>query len=299
MFKQDPLKKILTKAHTHLTKNEFIKAKELYLQALALSPNNISIINNLAQLYAIIGDDKKAKGYNEILLEECNKLLKYEKTEELLIFKSNALIALNRKEESNEIIDELLKISPENPIGLLQKSQYLEINHHNKESIKYINKLLKENPYDIGLLLSKGRNLVEIREFKKAEDCYNLVLKIETKNKTAINLKSQLLKKKYNTSLTPHDFMLKAVESWERKDFKSATAFLKKAIALNPDYDEIWFMQGELYIRTGRINDAIRSFKKAFNLNPTSGGIENQKKLFKLLNRMKIINIILGYEKKL
>jgi tetratricopeptide (TPR) repeat protein len=245
----------------------------------------------------MFGDDAKANGYNEILLEECNKLLQHQKDETLLMIKTNALISLRRDEELNETLDELLKIDPKNIIGLFQKAHYLEISNQNQKAIEYLDRVLEEEPYSIAGLLSKGRNLVELNDFEKAEECYNLVFKIETKNITAINLKSEMLKKKDNATVTPHDFMQKAVACWKINDFEESANLFKKAIDLNPNYNEIWFAQGELFIRMGRINDAINSFKEAFKLDPNSGGIVKHEEFFKLLNRMKWINTVLGYEK--
>ena len=54
----------------------------------------------------------------------------------------------------------------------------------------------------------------------------------------------------------------------------------KKALDMNSNFDEIWFAQGELFVRTGKIGDAIDSFKKAFAINPKSGGIEKKKDSF-------------------
>ena len=106
-----------------------------------------------------------------------------------------------------------------------------------------------------------------------------------------------MLKKKDNATVTPHDFMQKAVDCWKINDFEESANLFKKAIDLNPNYDEIWFAQGELFIRMGRINDAINSFKEAFKLDPNSGGIVKHEEFFKLLNRMRWINTVLGYEK--
>ena len=298
MFRKNTLEKTIKKGHKYLQKGEYIKAKKMYLKALALDPDNISLLNNLAQLYHMFGDTAKSRGYNEILLEKCNQILSHQKTEETLTLKTNALVSLKREYEANETVDEILKINPDNIIGLFHKTQYLEKTKQNHEAVKYIERILKENPYNIAALLAKGRNLAELNEFEEAEKCYNLVFEIEPTNKAAINLKSDLLKKKNNHTLTSHDFMLKAIESFERKNFKASEDYFKKALAMNSNFDEIWFAQGELFIRTGRIEAAINSFKKAFEINPTSGGIENKKKFFKMLSRMKKINRILGYEKK-
>jgi tetratricopeptide (TPR) repeat protein len=297
MFNRDPFEKMLKKAEKHLNKEEYVEAKDTYLKCYALEPGNAGVLNNLAQLYSMLGDSAKADGYNEILLDECDKQLKDGANETLLMFKANALVSLKRLDELNDVLDELLKIAPDNIVGLFQKAHYLEITDQNEKAIEYIDKVLAENPYNISALLSKGRNLVELDEFEKAEECYNLVLKIETKNITAVNLKSKLLKKKLDASITPHDFMIKALERWEKKDFDSSANFFKKAINLNPNYDEIWFAQGELFIRMGRINDAIDSFKKAFELNSSSGGIVKHEEFFRLLNRMRWVNRILGHQK--
>ena len=297
MLGKDPVSKMFKKAEKYLENEEYMEAKDAYLKCLALEPDNLNALNNLAQLYNMLGENRKAEGYNEMLLKECDRQLQFQQDETLLILKINALISLHRLEELDEPLDELLKVNPKNIVGLFHKAHYLEIAAHNEEAVEYLDRILEEMPYNIAGLLSKGRNLVEMNEFDRAEECYNLVFKIETKNVTALRLKSKMLKKKLEISVTPHDFMKKALDCWEMEDFESSARFFKKAINLNPNYDEIWFAQGELFIRMGRIGDAISSFEEAFKLNPNSGGIEKHEKFFRMLNRMRWVNEVLGYEK--
>lgn len=297
MLGKDPVSKMFKKAEKYLENEEYMEAKDAYLKCLALEPDNLNALNNLAQLYNMLGENRKAEGYNEMLLKECDRQLQFQQDETLLILKINALISLHRLEELDEPLDELLKVNPKNIVGLFHKAHYLEIAAHNEEAVEYLDRILEEMPYNIAGLLSKGRNLVEMNEFDRAEECYNLVFKIETKNVTALHLKSKMLKKKLEISVTPHDFMKKALDCWEMEDFESSARFFKKAIDLNPHYDEIWFAQGELFIRMGRIGDAISSFEEAFKLNPNSGGIEKHEKFFRMLNRMRWVNEVLGYEK--
>ena len=80
MFRKNSLEKTIKKGHDYLQNGNFIKAKNMYLKALAQDPDNVSLLNNLAQLYSMLGDASKSKGYNEILLEKCNELLNHEKT---------------------------------------------------------------------------------------------------------------------------------------------------------------------------------------------------------------------------
>lgn len=297
MFKRNKFDKYFEIGQNHIENGEYIQAKDAFIKCLAIKPDEIGVLNNLAQLSHLLGEKGKAQGYNEILLKECNKQLEFEKNERLLILKSNALFSLKRHNEANEVIDELIDLYPENTIGLFHKAQYLELNKEYSEALKYITDILNIEPHNIAAILSKGRLFMELNEFEKSEACYNLVFKIETKNKAAINLKSELLKRKYDMTLTPHDLMLKAVEHWEMEKFESAEDYFKKALEMDSDYDEIWFAQGELFIRRGKITKAINSFDKAFEINPMSGGTVNKKDFYKMLNRMKKINKILGYEK--
>jgi tetratricopeptide (TPR) repeat protein len=298
MFRRNSFEKTVGKAEKYFKKGQLIKSKNMYLRALAQQPDNIGILNNLAFIYHLLGDNEKSMGYNEILLKECDEALKHEPNKNALILKIPALTHLERTDEVMDVIDEILKIDPEDPNALFQKSYYLEKKNSNLEALDCLEKILKKYPHHIGALLSKGRNLAELNRLEEAEKCYNLVFEIEPKNKTAINLKSQLLKKKYGITLTSHDMMLKAVESFEMENFKASKDYFKKALDMNPEYDEIWFAQGELFVRTGYIGDAIASFKKAFEINPTSGGIVEQDEFFKLLDRMKKINAFLGFEEK-
>ena len=297
MLGKNPVAKMFKKAEKCLENEEYMEAKDAYLKCLALEPDNLNALNNLAQLYNMLGENRKSEGYNEMLLKECDRQLQFQQDETLLILKINALISLHRLEELDEPLDELLKVNPKNIVGLFHKAHYLEIANQNEKAVKYLDRILEEMPYNIAGLLSKGRNLVEMNEFDRAEECYNRVFKIETKNVTAIRLKSKMLKKKLKISVTPHDFMKKALDCWEIEDFESSARFFKKAIDLNPKYDEIWFAQGELFIRMGRIGDAISSFEEAFKLNPNRKKKKKHEKFFKMLNRMRWVNEVLGYEK--
>ena len=121
MFKKNSFEKILKKAEKELQNERYGESKNTYLECLALEPDNVCVLNNLAQIYSILGDNEKSKNYNEILLEECNKQLKHTQDETILMLKTNALISLKRTLELNEAVDALLKINPTNIVGLFQK----------------------------------------------------------------------------------------------------------------------------------------------------------------------------------
>ena len=118
MLFKNRLDKLHQRAAHEVKNREYVNAQNTYLECFALDPKDIGTMNNLAQLSNILGEEDKARGYNEMLLEECDERLKSEKTEELLILKSNALVSLKRNDEAIEVIDELLEISPDHILGL-------------------------------------------------------------------------------------------------------------------------------------------------------------------------------------
>ncbi|WP_407413718.1 tetratricopeptide repeat protein [Methanobrevibacter sp.] len=298
MFHKNKMEKIEKNGFNYLENGKILKAKREYIKGLAIDPNNVFILNNLAQVYKMLNEKDKSKGYLERFVEECDRQ-SVGNDEQILIMKIYALADLKRDSQFNETVNLLVELYPENTFGLYQKSMILEKDKKPQEALKYINKILELDAHNIVALLAKGRNLVELKEYDKAEECYNLVFKIEPKNKAAINLKAKLFKTKNNqeNTICAHDLMLKGVEFWEREDLKKADNFLNKALEMDSSFDEIWYCRGELFVRMGRINDAINSFNKAFEINPESGGIVKKKEFYKMLNAMKKVNTILGYEK--
>lgn len=296
MFKKDTVERHLENGLHHLQEGEILKAKDSYIHALTIDPDNITALNNLSQIHAMLNEREKAKGYGEILLDECNRRLQGEKSERLLILKANALVALERPDEANDVFDEILKINPKHTLSLFQKASYMEIKDEPEESLKLIEEILKSESHNVQALLLRGRLMTKLNRFDEAEEMFDTVFRIDPKNKTAMNLKSKLIKEKNSTTIAPHDFMLKGLEAWEREELKASLNYFDKALSLDDGYGEIWYIRGELLIRMGQISNAIISFKKAFEIDPNSGGIVKKKEFFRLLNAMKRVNAILGLE---
>ena len=192
MFYKNKMEKIQKKGYKYLEKGQILKAKREYIKGLAIDPNNVFILNNLAQVYKMINEKEKSKGYLERFVEECD-IQEIGNDEQILIMKTYALAELERPTQLNYTINKLVELYPENTFGLYQKAMSLEKGKMPKEALKYINKILKLDKYNIVALLAKGRNLVELEEYDKAEECYNLVFKIEPKNKAAMNLKRKTI----------------------------------------------------------------------------------------------------------
>ena len=135
MFRGNSLDKTIEKAEKYFKKGDLYKARNMYLKALAQDPKNIGVLNNLAFIYHVLGDDATSKGYNEILLKECDELLKRETVKEILILKIPALVFLEKTDEVMEVLEEILKIDSKDVNALFQKSYYLEKNKRHREAL--------------------------------------------------------------------------------------------------------------------------------------------------------------------
>ena len=76
-------------------------------------------------------------------------------------------------------------------------------------------------------------------------------------------LKSDLIKKEEKLTLTSHDFAIVALESFENNNLNDAARYIKQALSLSSKHAELWFLQGEISIKNGMINEAIISFNTA------------------------------------
>lgn len=286
MFRKNPFETAMNQGEKYLIKGEYEKSKEMYLKAFSMNPEDLGIINNLCQIYRLLEDDGKAKGYAEMLLKKCDELLTYERAEDFLILKANALLCLEKYEELNAVADELLSLDSESHIATAYKLTYFENESDDYEAINCINTLLKFDPRDINLILAKGKHLTNLNEFDNAERCYNIVLQRNAKDKNAITFKSELLKKKHGIEVTSHDYMLKAVENYELKNYEASENFYRKALEMDSNFEEIWFAQGELFAMMGKMDDALNSFEKAFEINPNLKEIKKENKIIKAINFM-------------
>jgi len=60
-----------------------------------------------------------------------------------------------------------------------------------------------------------------------------------------------------------------AIEMAERLEFDGAIGLLREILAGNPEMADVWLQLGNLQARTGRLPDAVESFRRAVALNPT------------------------------
>lgn len=297
MKNENNIDEILNEGFNHLEKGNITKAQECYLKGLGIDPDNIALIHNLAQTYAMIGNTKQSKAYHLKLIELC----KDEDTVEMLMLKANSLMNINNFTEALEIYERIIAKTPNNISALFQISAIYTEKGEFEKSNKYLNRILISDETNILALLNKGTNYFKMEKYDDALEYYDKVLFLSPKHENAIRLKGELLEKKGDSEElkahikqtleikpnSPYTLMLKAMEFADENNDKKAFEFFNRAIAIDPYFDEAYFNKAGLLMLKKRYDEAIACYKKAFEINPECGGIVDKESLFELLHQMK------------
>ena len=100
------------------------------------------------------------------------------------------LIYLLEKQLNKDVLNyanELLSEYPDNILAMLMKSKLLCENNENKEALETINKCLKKQK-SIEEILFKGDIYVNLKEYQKAIECFDIGIKALDKNEQHISI---------------------------------------------------------------------------------------------------------------
>ena len=117
-----------------------------------------------------------------------------------------------------------------------------------KNSIKYLEKSLKNRSSNPMIYNNLGIAFKEIHELEKAMENFNAALKIKNDFVQAYNNQGIVLRK--------------------LKNFDKSLKYLQKAIRLNPRYFEAYNNIGNTFKDLGNKSEALNNYKKAIELNP-------------------------------
>lgn len=300
MDKNDNIDEILKIAYGYLEIGDIENAKRTYLEGLKRYPDNLSILNNLAQCHRMMGDTKKSNEYHEKLIRLCE----CKTSPEILMIKANSQMNMNNLTDALETYEKILTENPKNTQALLQVSIILTEKEEYEKSNRYLNRILEIEDKNIPALLRMGINFYCLGEYENTKECYSKVLEISPKHEDAIRLKGELLKETGDKQglkshirnvlkvkpRSAYTLMLKAMECANENNDKKALEFFNRAISVDPYLDEAYFNKAGFLMLKKRYDEAIECYKKAFEINPESGGIIDREGLFELLEQMKNAN---------
>ena len=297
MDNENNIEEILKKGQSHLEKEEYEKAVEIYLKGLGEDCDKISLLSALADAHEMAGDKKSSRDCHQKLIELCEN----DNSEEILMVKGNSLMKINNLSDAAEVYKTVIERNPENTKALFEISNIYSEKEEYLKSNSYLNRILKYDSENIPAIIQKGRNYSMLNKCEKAIECFDEVIKLSPSNETAIRLKGEVLKglgddEKLNRHISetlktnpnsPYTVMLKAIQCANMDKEKSAIELFDRAIELDPEFDEAYFNKAGFLMLKKRFDEAIECYELAFEINPESGGIIDREGLYELLNQIK------------
>ena len=108
--------------------------------------------------------------------------------------------------------------------------------------------------------------LLAVYQYKSDKD----IKKAEGLKKAEKILKDYIKNNKKNANVAKAYHLWGLILYWKSKKTKKAEEMFRKAIAVNPKYDKVYSSLGFLLNRNDKIDEAIRIYEKAKDINPTA-----------------------------
>lgn len=221
------------------------KGLKYFNTGLELDEDNIPLLYNKAGCLMSMGQSEKAKPIFGRVINLCNEMGKNEFS---LQTKANSYLFLEDFETAKEVLEDLLKISPDNVDALSNVAQILRKYYHYEDALQYFDKALNIDPQNPELLMFKGETLFDLFRYEEAKECIDMSFDISKDN--------------------PYVWYLKGKYESERENYEQAVGYYDKAIELCPDFEKCYYNLVVALILLGRSEEAKKTFRKIFDLNP-------------------------------
>ena len=266
------------KAEVLANQKHFSEALALLDEAQRLDPNDINI-------FLIRADVFLWEGKHELALEEVEYAMtitedSFDKCE---LYLELADIWEDQEKYSEVIaaLKEAVKYDPKNQEGLNRLWFCFELTGKYEESIEFHLALIETSPYSHMAWFNLGHAYAGLGENEKALDAFEYVLAINDlidapyicigdvkynmeKYEEALDYYMQAMKLATPTK----ELHLKVAETYEKLgDMSKSRASLRKAITIDPYYDEAFYRIGETYRQEEKWAKAISSLERAVLLN--------------------------------
>ncbi|MEN3033890.1 MAG: tetratricopeptide repeat protein [Aquificaceae bacterium] len=226
----------------------FEEAKKLYLRILEKNPDNVSILNRLANLYTNTAQNEEA-------LKVYSRLAEISPTPQVLFQLSLSLLRAQKYKEALKVLEELHLQNPDNHEVKYFLAIALEMDKKTERARTLYNELrlsIGDHPRLLERLalisLSEGR-------LENAKELIQKALEKEPANIQLNLIMSDVLK--------------------ELGLYLDALAFAERSIQLNSGNYRTYFARALIYERMGELNRAEQDLRKALELNPSSPELLN------------------------
>ena len=160
----------------------FDEAKDAYLKAAALNPDDAVALSNLA------GVCFETASYDEGL-EVCDRALKRQPDyANALIHRGNMLASLDRHREAEDAYRQALRIVPDDALVLFNMANTLTVNGKYDEAERIYERLTEISPRDVEYLFAFASFWEKREAFDKAAEIYLRLLQVQPEDVTHITL---------------------------------------------------------------------------------------------------------------
>ena len=265
------------KAEILANQKRFEEALSLLEESEKLDPNDINI-------FLIRSDIHLWEGRHQEALDEVEYALTIatepEDRCELYLEIADIYEDQEKYPEVVEALKEALNINPTSEEGLNRFWFCIELSEKYEDSIKFHEELLEQSPYSHLAWFNLGHAYAGVQLYDKALDAFGFVIAIEDtfdaayicsgdvlynmgRYEEAINFYLDAIK----LSKPNKELYLKTAESYEKVcDFAKSRSYLRKAIVVDPYFDEAFYRIGETYRSEEKWTKAISSFERAVKL---------------------------------
>ena len=307
----DSLNLLFSQADVLLSLGHLNQALEVFDRIEALEPNNGELYLQRASIYSQLRDHGKAIHFYKKALK-----LSGEAKDELYLDLAFELQNANRIDEAIEALKEALSHNPENEAVLYELSYCFDISGKNQDAITYFKAFLDQHPYSFvswynlgnalgrenkfeesceahdyclaindrfsSALMSKAINLLRIRRYKEAIECYQEHISIEGAQAITFSYIGECYEKleNHNKAMLNYDQAIALDPRWTDayvgrgivKDLlgkpTGAIADLEMALKIDPENNDALYYMANSLGRAQRYDEAFSTYSKLNKLEP-------------------------------
>lgn len=260
--------------NVHVAKGDLAKAADAYSAALALDPNNVNAIENLAHYYSIVDPDKAIPYYERYL--ELNPGAGDMWLQLGLVYQKRG-----RSAKALESFDRASAIDARQPAPHLAKAELYEAQASTAAAMSAYLRALSLEPENPQILMRVGQLQYRTGRWEEAQKSFQATRALIPREpsvyywlaRTAEERKdwasaSTFAEQAYDISQDPQFLPLTAFYFTLNKELTKAIAWLERAHRADPKNPNTLLFLGINYLETGRPKEAHEALTKAVTLTP-------------------------------
>ena len=227
------------------SEGEFEKGLKSFNTGLEIDEDNILLLYNKAVCLMNMGETDKANSIFERTIKLCDK---FGKGEFVLGIKANSYIFLKDYKSAKGVLEDLLKVSPNNVNALINMAQMFNKEFDYEGALPYFDRALEIDPNNPDALMFKGETLYHLFRYDEARQYFDRSFAISKES--------------------PYIWYLKGLCESHFENHETAVEYYKRAIEIDPDFEKCLFDMSLSLTILGRAEEAKDAFHKMFDLHP-------------------------------